>query len=82
LSRRLKEWLRRLPSMPFPWPGKTSRHAAIAAARRERLRSRGDAERADILKRQIEAMRQQNHFAALLTDDIVRRHMRENGEDS
>jgi hypothetical protein len=72
--KRLPEWLRRLPSMPFPWPAKTSRHEAIAAARAEKDRSKAGAQRAEALRRQIEVMRQQNHFAALITDDIIRRH--------
>jgi hypothetical protein len=72
--KRLPEWLRRLPSMPFPWPAKTARHEAIAAARAEKDRSQAGAARAEVLRRQIEVMRQQNHFAALITDDIIRRH--------
>jgi len=64
--------------MPFPWPGKTSRHAAIAAARAEKDRSRAGAARAELLARQIESMRQQNHFASLLADQI-QRHAHGNG---
>ncbi len=76
---RLRAWLRRLPSMAFPWPGKTSRHAAIAAARAEKDRSRAGAARAEVLTRQIEAMRQQNHFSTLIVDQIIQRHTRGNG---
>jgi acyl-CoA reductase-like NAD-dependent aldehyde dehydrogenase len=80
--KRLPEWLRRLPSMPFPWPDKSRRHEAIAAARAEKARSRAGAQRAEVLRRQIEAMREQNHFAALITDDIIQRHIDRNGEGS
>ena len=65
--------------MPFPWPAKTSRHAAIAAARAEKERSKAGAARAELLRRQIEAMRQQNHFASSLADQIIARHARGNG---
>jgi hypothetical protein len=62
--------------MPFPWPDKDSRHAAIAAARRQKERSQAGAARAEALRRQIEEMREQNHFASALTDQIIRRHSR------
>jgi hypothetical protein len=66
--------------MPFPWPAKSRRHEAIAAARAEKDRSRAGAARAEVLTRQIDAMREQNHFAALLADQIIQRHQRGNGE--
>ena len=65
--------------MPFPWPAKTSRHAAIAAARAEKERSRAGAARAELIRRQIEAMHAQNHFSALIADQIIARHARGNG---
>lgn len=64
--------------MPFPWPAKNRRHEAIAAARAEKDRSQAGAERAEVLRRQIEAMREQNHFASIVVDQIIRRH-REGG---
>lgn len=60
--------------MPFPWPAKIRRHEAIAAARAEKDRSRAGAARAELLRRQIEAMREQNHFASSLVDQIIQRH--------
>lgn len=60
--------------MPFPWPARSSRHAAIAAARRQKERSQAGAADADTVRRQIEALREQNHFAALIAEDIIRRH--------
>jgi acyl-CoA reductase-like NAD-dependent aldehyde dehydrogenase len=71
---RLTDWLRRIPSMPFPWPAKNHRHEAIAAARAEKDRSQAGAERAEVLRRQIEAMREQNHFASIIVDQIIRQH--------
>jgi hypothetical protein len=65
--------------MPFPWPAKSSRHAAIAEARKQKERSKAGAARADLLRLQIEALREQNHFASSLVDDIIRRHDRERG---
>jgi hypothetical protein len=79
---RLKEWLGRVLSMPFPWPAKDRRHEAIAAARAEKDRSRAGAVRAELLRRQIETMREQNHFAALIADQIINRHTHGNGEAS
>lgn len=60
--------------MPFPWPAKIRRHEAIAAARAEKTRSQAGAVRAELLRRQIETMREQNHFASLIVDQIITRH--------
>lgn len=60
--------------MPFPWPARHIRHAAIAAARRQKERSQASRARADALRLQIEALREQNHFASALIDEIIRRH--------
>lgn len=62
--------------MPFPWPDKSSRHTAIAAARQQKARSQAGAARADQLRLQIEALRDQNHFANAIVEDIIRRHAR------
>lgn len=60
--------------MPFPWPGRTSRHEAIAAARAERRRSQAGAASAKVVRADIEAMWEQNHFAQAIAEDIIRRH--------
>jgi hypothetical protein len=60
--------------MPFPWPGRTSRHEAIASARAERRRSQAGAASARAVRADIEAMWEQNHFAATIAEDIIRRH--------
>jgi hypothetical protein len=62
--------------VPFPWPGRHDRHAAIASARAEKEQSQAGAAHADAVRRQIEAMREQNHFAAAIVQDIIRRHER------
>jgi hypothetical protein len=67
-------WLRRNLGMPFPWPRRRVRHAAIAAARRQKERSQAGAADADAVRLQIEALREQNHFAAAIVEDIIRRH--------
>lgn len=69
-----RAWIRRLMAMPFPWPDRGRRHAAIAAARREKEQSQDGALRAEALRRQIEAMREQNHFASAIADQIIARH--------
>jgi hypothetical protein len=60
--------------MPFPWPARRVRHAAIAAARQQKERSQAGAAHADTVRLQIEALRKQNHFAAIIAEDIIRRH--------
>ncbi len=60
--------------MPFPWPARHVRHAAIASARRQKERSQAGAADADAVRLQIEALRTQNHFAALIAEDIIRRY--------
>ena len=64
--------------MPFPWPAKNHRHEAIAAARAEKDRSQAGAARAEILRRQIERMAADNHFAERIARDIIQRHARGN----
>ena len=72
----LLAWLRRTLAMPFPWPGRSSRHEAIAAARGEKERSQADAAHAAVIQRQIERMADENHFAMRIAEDIIRRHAR------
>lgn len=62
--------------MPFPWPRRHVRHAAIAAARRQKERSQAGAADAETVRRQIEELRERNHFAFLIAADIIRRNTR------
>jgi hypothetical protein len=66
--------LRRLQSVLFPWPRRDERQAAINQARRDRERSRRDAEHAARVETQIRSMVAQNHFAAAITEQILARH--------
>ena len=68
--------------MPFPWPDRHVRHAAIAEARKQKERSQDGAARAEALRRQIEALREQNHFASAIADQIISRHNRDTGGTS
>ena len=65
--------------MPFPWPGRSSRHEAIAAARGEKERSQADAAHAAVIQRQRERMAEDNHFAERRARDIIQRHRGERG---
>lgn len=65
--------------MPFPWPGRHSRHAAIASAREEKERSQAGAAHADAVRRQIEQLAAQNHFAEAIAEQIILRHPRGDG---
>jgi hypothetical protein len=61
-------------AMPFPWPARSSRHEVIAAARAERERSQAAAADAAVITGQIRALAAENHFAARIAEDIIRRH--------
>ncbi len=63
----------------FPWPGRTGRREAIAVARRERERSVAGAAHADVIRRQIERMAAENHFASSIAEQIIRHHAQRNG---
>jgi hypothetical protein len=58
--------------MVFPWPSRQSRQAAITAARHEKERSRTSARHAAAIQRDIERIREENHFAARIADQIMR----------
>ena len=60
--------------MPFPWPGRSIRHEAIAAARGEKERSQAGARHAAAIQQQIERMTETNHFAASIAEQIIARH--------
>jgi hypothetical protein len=58
--------------MILPWPSRESRQEAITAARHEKERSRSGARHAAGIERDIERIRQENHFAARIADQIMR----------
>ena len=61
-------------AMLLPWPSRTQRHAAIEAARQEKLRSRSSAAQAADLEAAIARMAAENHWSALIAEQIARRH--------
>lgn len=66
--------------MPVPWPGRHVRHEAIASARREKERSQAGAAHAGVVKRQIEQLAAQNHFAEAIAEQLAQgRHRRGEG---
>jgi hypothetical protein len=68
--------LGRLMSAIFPWPSRGSRRAAISDARREKERSRSSAAHAAVISRDIEHMREANHFASAIADQIMQQYRR------
>jgi hypothetical protein len=66
-------------AMPFPWQARSTRHEAIEAARGEKEQSLGELADAKVIQRQIERMAEQNHFAATIAEQIIRRHQQGHG---
>lgn len=64
---RLLRWL-------LPWPSRREREAAIERARGEKHRSQAAAGHAAEVADQIQQMREENHFAAAIAREIMRRH--------
>lgn len=64
----------RLMSMIFPWPARAQRLAAISHARDQKERSRQGASHAAAIERDIERIRQENHFAARIAEQIIQGH--------
>lgn len=60
--------------MLFPWPSRQQRLAAIGEARTEKEQSRARLAQAIGIERDIDRIRQQNHFAALIAEHLVQRH--------
>ena len=70
--------LRRVVALLLPWPGKSTRTAAIEAARRQKETSRQGAAHAAVIGQDIERMARENHFAELIARQIMQGHR---GED-
>lgn len=60
--------------MLFPWPSKQERQAAISAARTEKEQSRDRLAHAAVIEHDINRIRQQNHFAGLIAEHLMRGH--------
>ena len=70
------DWLRKAVAVLLPWPSRNQRHAAIEAARQEKIRSRSSAEHAASIEQAIEQMAADNHFASSIAEQITARHHR------
>lgn len=70
----MKARLGRLMALLFPWPARTQRVQAIADAAAQKDRSRAGAESAGAIRRDIERMAAENHFASTIAEQIARRH--------
>ena len=68
----MRRHLRRLMTMLLPWPTRQQRREAIGRATAEKERSRAGAVHAAAIERDIERIRQENHFAAAIADQIMR----------
>ena len=62
--------------MLLPWPARHQRQAAISAARDQKERSRESASHAAAIGADIARMAERNHFAAIITEEIMRQHRR------
>lgn len=75
----LKGVLATVAAAIFPWAPRHERRAAIAAATQEKERSREDKAHARDVEEQIRRLARANHFAAAISDDIIRGHHRSGG---
>lgn len=57
--------------MILPWMAKPERHAAIAAARREKEHSQATLRHAQSVERQIRQMADENHYAEKIARQII-----------
>lgn len=58
--------------MLLPWPSRQQRAEAIASAGREKQHSQDRAAHAATVEHDIRRMAEENHFAALLAEQIMR----------
>ena len=70
--RRAPRWLRKVAGVVLPWPGRDERAAAVTSAQMERERSQEAARKASDLEKQIRKMTHDNHFAAMIAQQILR----------
>lgn len=70
----LRDALRKVAAVVFPWPAKHERRAAIDAARTERERSEAAARRAGALQGQLRKIAADNHFSEAIVQQILRGH--------
>jgi hypothetical protein len=67
---------------PFPWPRRAERKRRIEQARAGARASRHQADRAARIERDLRRIVEENHFAAAIAEQIIRRHTQGNGGTS
>lgn len=67
---------------PFPWPARAERKRRIEVARAGARASRRDADKASRIERDLRRIVAENHFAASVAEQIIRRHIQGNGGTS
>jgi hypothetical protein len=67
-------YLRKLMMAIFPWPRRAERQAAIRRARSEKEQSQRGADHALAIELDIQRMREENHFATSIAEQLMRRH--------
>jgi hypothetical protein len=70
--KRAPRWLRKVAAVILPWPGRDERAVAITSAQMERKRSQEAARKASDLEKQIRKMTHDNHFAAMIAQQILK----------
>lgn len=65
--------------MIFPWPARSERREAIAAAVAEKERSQRAAGNAAVLRRDIQRMTEVNHFADAIRASLTQEHRKGHG---
>lgn len=63
----------------FPWPTRAERRRRIETARAGAQASRRDADKAARIERDLKRIVEENHFAASIAEQIIRRHTQGNG---
>ena len=59
---------------PFPWPTRAERKQRIEQARAGARAARHEADKAARLERELRRIVEENHFAAAIAQQIIRRH--------
>lgn len=59
--------------MLLPWPSRRQRQAAIDTARAEKEQSRARLAHAMVIEHDIDRIRNENHFAAIIADHLTHR---------
>ena len=58
--------------MLLPWPARHERQEAVSAARAEKEQSQARAAHAAVIEQDIQRIREGNHYAAVIAEQIMR----------